>query len=93
MAKEIGADTLIILTGVDKVALNFGKKNQQDLNQISAAQAQEYFDQGQFPKGSMGPKIRAAIKFLKTGGKCVIITSFELASEALEGKAGTRITP
>ncbi|MFQ5607565.1 MAG: carbamate kinase [Candidatus Zixiibacteriota bacterium] len=93
LAKEIGADTLLILTDVEKVALNFGKENQQDLDQISAAQAQEYFDQGQFPKGSMGPKIRAAISFLKSGGKCVIITSFELASEALAGSAGTRITP
>ena len=93
LAKEVGADTLLILTDVENVALNFGKDNQQDLDHISAEQAQEYFDQGHFPKGSMGPKIRAAISFLNSGGKCVIITSVELASQALAGNAGTRITP
>ena len=93
VAKEIGAYTLLILTDVQKVALNFGKDNQQDLDHISADQAQEYFDQGHFPKGSMGPKICAAIKFLGSGGKCVIITSVEQASEALAGNAGTRIIP
>ncbi|MCH7878972.1 MAG: carbamate kinase [candidate division Zixibacteria bacterium] len=93
VAKEIGADTLLILTDVQKVALNFGKENQQDLDHISAKQAQEYFDQGHFPKGSMGPKIRAAISFLNSGGKCVIIASVEQASEALAGNAGTRIIP
>lgn len=91
LAQDIGADTLLILTGVEKVAINFGKENQQNLDQATVAEIKQYFEDGHFPKGSMGPKIRAALKFLDGGGKQVVITSFELASEALAGRAGTRI--
>ncbi len=91
LAEKIGAEFLVILTGVDKVAINFGKENQEELDSLTVAQAQEYYDQGQFPKGSMGPKILAAISFIKNGGKKVIITSIERIVDAFDGKTGTVI--
>ncbi|OQY37753.1 MAG: carbamate kinase [Candidatus Cloacimonetes bacterium 4572_65] len=91
LAEKIGAEFLVILTGVDKVAVNFGKPNQTDLDNISVADAQKYYDEGQFPKGSMGPKILAAIKFIENGGNKVIITSIERIVDAFEGKTGTII--
>jgi carbamate kinase len=91
LAKEIGAEELIIVTGVEKVALHFGTPQQVDLDELSVADAEKYMAQGEFPKGSMGPKIQAAINFIKSGGKKVIITSIEKTGEALKGKAGTTI--
>ena len=91
LAKEIGADLLVILTGVDKVAINFGKPNQKELDKLTVEEAKKYFDEGQFPKGSMGPKILAAIDFIESGGKEVLITSIERVVDAFEGKTGTRI--
>ncbi len=91
LAKEIGADLLVILTGVDKVAINFGKHNQKNLDTLTIEDAKKYFDEGQFPKGSMGPKILAAIDFIESGGKEVLITSIEKVVDAFEGKTGTRI--
>ncbi len=77
---------------MDKVAINFNKPDQQELDTLNISEAQKYFDDGQFPKGSMGPKIKAAINFLKQGGKKVIITSIERAVDALDGKSGTVIS-
>lgn len=91
LAKEIGAEDLIIVTGVEKVALHFGTPQQVDLDELSVADAEKYMAQGEFPKGSMGPKIQAAINFIKSGGKKVIITSIEKTGEALKGQAGTTI--
>jgi carbamate kinase len=91
LANKIDADLLVILTGVDRVAINFGKPDQQEIAKMTIAEAQKYFDEGQFPKGSMGPKIQAAIKFIKNGGKEVLITSIERIVEAIEGKTGTVI--
>jgi len=91
LAKEIGADELYILTAVDKVALNYGKTNQQFLDVMTVAEAKIYLQQGQFPKGSMAPKIQAAIHFLEQGGKKVIITSVEHLTEAIEGNTGTEL--
>lgn len=91
LAAEIGADYLFILTGVEQVAVNFGKPNQENLSTLSVEDAKKYLDEGQFPKGSMGPKIEAAIYFLEKGGKNVVITSIEKLQEALEGKTGTRL--
>jgi carbamate kinase len=92
LARDIEAEELLILTGVDKVAINYNKPNQKDLDTLSVAEAEKYFNQGQFPKGSMGPKIQAAINFIKQGGKKVIITSIDKAVEALNGKNGTVIS-
>ncbi len=92
LANQIDADTLIILTGVEKVAINWGKPDMEELSTLSTAKAKQYYDEGHFPKGSMGPKILAAIDYLEKGGKRVIITSHEFLTEALEGKTGTIIT-
>ncbi|HUU46864.1 MAG TPA: carbamate kinase [Acidobacteriota bacterium] len=91
LGHAIGADTLIILTSVDRVAINFGTPDQKFLDRMSLAEARRYFAQGHFPAGSMGPKIEAAIQFLEGGGEVVIIGSIEQAAEALDGTAGTRI--
>ncbi len=91
IAGEIGASILCILTSVDKVAINFGEANQKDLDICNLSQIKKYYDEGHFPPGSMGPKIKAAIMFLENGGELVTITSFNNAREAVSGKAGTRI--
>lgn len=93
LAAEIGADYLFILTGVAQVAVNFGKPDQKNLDRITLDEAIGYLNEGQFPKGSMGPKIEAAILFLKNGGKNVIITSIDKLQDALEGKSGTWLVP
>ncbi len=91
LAREIDADELYILTAVDQVAINFGKPDQRYIDVLTIAEARKYLEEGQFPKGSMGPKIEAAIKFIEQGGKKVIITSVERMTEALEGETGTEI--
>ncbi|HXF48087.1 MAG TPA: carbamate kinase [Verrucomicrobiae bacterium] len=93
LAREVGAELLLILTGVDKVAINFGRLDQQFLDKITLKEAQKYLEAGEFPPGSMGPKIKAAINFLESGGKEVIITSIDRAYPAVLGKAGTHILP
>jgi carbamate kinase len=92
LAAEIEADYLFILTGVAQVAIHFGTPQQQNLLEMSIDDALRYMDEGHFPKGSMGPKIEAAILFLKKGGKNVIITSIDKLEDALAGKSGTRVT-
>lgn len=93
LAKEVGAEKLIIVTGVDKVGLKFGTAEQINLDQLSILEAKKYLAEGEFPKGSMGPKIQAAINFIENGGEELIITSIEKTELALNGNAGTRITP
>jgi len=91
LARMIDADLLVILTGVDKVAINYGKPDMKELDRLSVADAKKYDAEGQFPKGSMGPKIQAAISFIEQGGKQVLITSIERIVDAFEGKTGTII--
>jgi carbamate kinase len=91
LALEIKADLLVILTGVEKVAVNFGKETQKDLSELTIKEAKAYHAEGQFPKGSMGPKILAAVDFIENGGKEVLITSIEKIVDAFAGKTGTRI--
>jgi len=93
LANLIDADELIILTGVDRVAINFKKPDQRSFDRLSLAECERYLAEGQFPKGSMGPKIEAACDFIRRGGRKVIITSLEKAIDALHGEAGTLITP
>jgi carbamate kinase len=93
LGKEIGSEILIILTSIEKVAINFGRLDEKLLDKMTAFEAQKYLDEGQFPPGSMGPKIKAAIQFIKGGGKEVIITSLNNAGQAVDGTAGTRIVP
>jgi carbamate kinase len=83
----------VILTGVDKVSLNYSKPNQKNLDHMTVAEAEQYYREKQFPPGSMGPKIEAAIDFIKSGGKRVVIGSIDKAYEAVTGNAGTIIEP
>ena len=93
LAEDMGTDFLLILTEVDKVAINFGKPNQRDLSNITVAEAIKYMEEGHFAAGSMLPKMLAAIKFARRfPGKKAIITSLYKAVDALEGEAGTTIT-
>jgi len=92
LANEIGAGQLIILTQVDRVALNFNQPNQRFLDKMIVPEARRYLKEGHFAKGSMGPKVEAVIEFLEKGGKKAIIASLEKAGEALHGRAGTHIT-
>lgn len=91
LAAEIGAEKLVILTGVDKVAIKFGTPEQKNLSRLTLNEARKYLQQGEFPPGSMGPKIQAAINFLEQGGQEVVITSIEKSVQALAGEEGTKI--
>lgn len=91
MARDIEADLLLILTDVERVAINFGKPDQEWLDEVLLEQIKAYYNDGHFPQGSMGPKIEAAISFLENGGETVIISSLEKGFEAINGRAGTRI--
>ncbi|MFQ5636511.1 MAG: carbamate kinase [bacterium] len=91
LGKNIHAEELYILTAVDKVALNYGKPNEVQLDRLSVSEAKRYLKAGHFPSGSMGPKIEAAIHFIEWGGKQVVITSIEKMQEAIEKKTGTHI--
>ena len=92
LAEDCRADMLVLLTAVDHVAINFGKPDQVDLEDITVEEAKEYLKQGQFGKGSMEPKVRAAVKFAESRpGRTCIIGSLDKAAEAISGKSGTRI--
>lgn len=93
LAKDIGADRLIILTSVEKVYLNFGKPEQRGIDEMSVQEAKKYMEEGHFKKGSMYPKILASVLYLDNGGKEVLITSPEKVQDALDGKTGTWIYP
>ncbi len=93
LAMDLGADLFIISTDTDQAYLNFKKKNQEGIRKATVAQMREYASDGQFPPGSMGPKVESAIKFVESTGKKAIITSYEYLMDALDGKAGTHIIP
>ncbi len=93
LAGEIGAERLVISTAVERVYLNYGQASQQPLGNVSVVEMQEYLTAKQFPSGSMGPKIEAALDFLRQGGREVIITDPDHMADALAGKAGTHVTP
>ena len=91
LAVEIEADVLIFLTTVDRVALNYNTPQQIDLERLSLDEAQQYLREGQFPPGSMGPKIEAAVEFVENGGDRAVVFRPELVVDALAGRAGTVI--
>lgn len=92
LASKLGADYLVILTAVEKVAINFGKPNQEWLSDLSVEQAKEYIKQNQFAKGSMLPKVEAAIRFAESGeGRNALITLLYKAADGIAGKTGTVI--
>ena len=90
IAEILNADMLVILTAVDRVAINFGKPDQKEIEEMTIAQADEYIKQGQFAPGSMLPKVQAASSFAKSGGTA-IIASLEKAALAIKGESGTKI--
>ena len=92
LCEVVKADYFFILTDVEQVSVNFGKPNEKKLGKVTLSEIKKYNKEGHFPPGSMGPKVKAAIRFLEKGGKSVAITSFEKLEQSLDGKAGTVIT-
>ena len=93
LAQQLDADYLVILTAVEKVAVNFGKPDQQWLDSLTPAQAREYMDQGQFAPGSMLPKVQAAVQFAESKpGRSALITLLEKARDGIAGRTGTSIS-
>lgn len=88
LAELVKADALVILTAVDRVAINWGKPDQKSLDEMSVEEAEKYCGEGHFAPGSMLPKVKAAISFAKTGGNA-IIASLENAGKAVKGESGT----
>lgn len=93
VANMISADLFVILTAVERVALNYNRPDQQWLDRLTLAEAKQYLAQGHFAKGSMGPKIQAVISFLERGGQQALITDPANIGKALAGTAGTWIVP
>lgn len=92
LAKELDADAFIILTAVEKIAIRFGKPDQEQLSSLTLAEAEKYIEEGHFAKGSMLPKVEAAMSYAASGsGRKALITSLEKARDALDGKTGTWI--
>jgi len=92
LAKNLDVDLFIISTDTDMVYLNYKTDKQQGIQNATVAEMQKYLNEGQFPPGSMGPKIESAIKFINNGDRKAIITSYEYLMDAIEGKAGTHIS-
>jgi carbamate kinase len=93
LAKELKAELFIVLTGVAKVSLDFGKPTQRTIDRMTVAEAEAHLAAGQFPPGSMGPKIESAVQFVKGSGRQVLITDVEHVREAIEGNDGTLVVP
>ena len=91
LARGIGADLLLVSTGVEKVAINFNKPDRRWLDRMTVAEAKKHYADNQFDRGSMGPKIQAVIEFLEGGGQTGLITNPENIGRALAGKTGTFI--
>ena len=93
LAEQVDADMLMILTEVEKVAINWNRPDQKDIDNMSLKEGAQYIKEGQFAPGSMLPKVEAAMKFVRAyPGRKAIITSLDKAIEALEGKTGTTVT-
>ncbi|MHC4696596.1 MAG: amino acid kinase family protein [Planctomycetota bacterium] len=95
LATELRADAMLVLTNIDSVSINFRKPDERSVDSMTVDQAQAWLDEGQFPAGSMGPKIEGAVSFLKASDKPqahVIIGPLNRAAEAVAGRTGTRIT-
>lgn len=91
MASDVGADTLVLITGVPRVVLNYGTERARPVDELDVDEAERHLRAGQFPAGSMGPKIAAATKFIRSGGELSVITDTEHVRHAVEGRHGTRI--
>ena len=90
IASALGLGTLVLVTGVPKVQIGFGTPSQRPLDVVTRREAEHHMAAGEFPPGSMGPKVEAALDFLAQGGEAAIITSLDQVRDALNGRAGTR---
>ena len=93
LAEVVKADRFLVLTDVEKAKLNFGKPNEKDIDRMTVSEAKKYLEEGHFLAGSMGPKVKACIRFIEAGGKEAIITALDKAVDAIQGKTGTHIVP
>jgi carbamate kinase len=93
LAASLDVPLLVLSTGVERVAVHFRQPDERWLDQLTVAEAKAYLDAGEFPRGSMGPKIEAALTFLETGGREVLITTPAALERAIDGQTGTRIVP
>jgi carbamate kinase len=93
LAAELEADLFVISTDARQVYLDFKKPTQRGLDRVTVDELQRHYDDGQFPPGSMGPKVESALRFLRGGGKQVIITSYEHLVDALDNRDGTHVVP
>ena len=91
LAREVKVDLFIILTAIERVFINFGKPDQREAPVLTVDEARQYLAEGQFPPGSMGPKIRAAVEYIEAGGREVLITKDSHLKAALINRSGTRI--
>ena len=90
LAEQLGADALVILTAVEKVAIHFGKPDQTELDELTPETARRYIDDGEFAPGSMLPKVQAALQFAQSGpGRMALITELDRAADGIAGKTGT----
>lgn len=92
LAVAVGAEIFLILTDVEKAALFYGKEEQVNIDEMTSSEAESYLKEGHFGKGSMEPKVLAAVRFVRSGGKMAIISSLNKALPAIEGRAGTKVT-
>jgi carbamate kinase len=93
LALATGADMLAMLTGVERVAIDFGTRWQRDMARLTVSDAVRLLEQGEFPPGSMGPKVESAARFVSGGGRAALITSAERLHDAVERDGGTRVVP
>lgn len=93
IGRLVGASSLLLITGVEQVLLDFGTPDERAVNSMTIADARGHLADSQFPAGSMGPKVQAAMQFVEAGGGTAVITSLERIAEAVAGTAGTRIVP
>jgi len=91
LASDLGAERVFFLTGVDRVALGWGTPAQRFLDRLGVAEARRLLAAGEFPPGSMGPKVEAAVEFVERGGRAAVITSIDRVADAAAGRAGTLI--
>lgn len=91
LAEEVNADIFMILTDVNGAAINYGKPDERWLGKVTVEELRRYYEEGHFKKGSMGPKVLAAIRFVEWGGERAIIAALDKAVEALEGNTGTQV--
>ncbi|NJE29966.1 carbamate kinase [Thermococcus sp. 18S1] len=91
LAEEVNADIFMILTDVNGAAINFGKPDERWLGEVTVEELRKYYEEGHFKKGSMGPKVLAAMRFVEWGGERAVIAALDRAVEALEGKTGTQV--